>query len=197
MACTSLQSQTYSFLVMLHVVIVDDLSVMSGQPGGYNNLPYKWQVSSTPCSTSLNILPLFSVVDPRMLTFLQENGVQCPAVKLEERGYYVQGRLVSPSAGIDQLLQKTDALEKFPARSEKDVVTVSMFALRPDRRVLCKIGTCAFCSNLSILLPPSFLKCRRHLKQPAKTPSLVLLHWLSHPQLVSPFQADSPMGAST
>ncbi|GAQ80709.1 hypothetical protein KFL_000600260 [Klebsormidium nitens] len=53
-----------------------------------------------------------------------ENGVQCPAVKLGERGYHVQGHLVSAGADVGKLLEKADALENFPARSEKDVVKV-------------------------------------------------------------------------
>eukprot|EP00243_Klebsormidium_subtile_P002313 TRINITY_DN14543_c0_g1_i1.p1 TRINITY_DN14543_c0_g1~~TRINITY_DN14543_c0_g1_i1.p1 ORF type:complete len:127 (+),score=11.80 TRINITY_DN14543_c0_g1_i1:423-803(+) len=53
-----------------------------------------------------------------------ENGAQCPAVKLGERGYYVEGHLASASTDFGKLLEKTDTLENFPARSEKDIVKV-------------------------------------------------------------------------
>lgn len=57
---------------------------------------------------------------------VQENGAQSPAVKLGERGYYVEGHLVSASADFGRLVEKTDTLENFPGRSERDVVKVRL-----------------------------------------------------------------------
>jgi hypothetical protein len=91
--------------------------------------------------------------------------VQRPAVKLGERGYHVEGHLISAGSDFSQLVERIDALEKFPSVSEKDVVKVSDHGVLLPKLHCAKSRnefskTCAQCrsSDWGVFVSP--LNCR-------------------------------------